>query len=448
MDFEIFRLHHRGKDCIGVRLSKEDTRTALVRKIPVIRWSQTNTCWYGEYTAELKYLISMIFGEEKAAAVAVAVVAAAAVGGGGSQVDEVESGSRQVDEVAAVGGGGSQVDEVESGSRQVDEVAAVGGGGSQVDEVESGGRQVDEVAADGGGGRQVDELGGQQKVVLSASVLEAVEKFKEHMRVIRYAENSIQNYTSAVIEFLNFFIDEDWKQLNATDMQRFQKERIIDRNLSYSYQNTMISAIKRFYEVNTGKAVDPDFIKRPRKGHPLPNIFSLEQVAKLLKSVKNQKHRMMLSVGYGCGLRSGEVIKLKPEDIHSDQGMLAILQSKGNKDRMIPISANLISQLREYFKIYKPKVWLFEGEKEGERYSQRSLQLVFRKALERCKFSSKHKFHDLRHSYATHLMDAGTNQHVIQKVLGHKNIKTTEIYTHVSKTLLQKIYNPFDNLNM
>ncbi len=285
-------------------------------------------------------------------------------------------------------------------------------------------------------------------LAISASVMAAVKKFTEHMRVVRYAENTIQNYIGAIMEFLKFFVGNDWKHLNADDMQRFQKERIIDRNLSYSYQNTMVSAIKQFYEVITGKAVDPDFIKRPRKGRPLPNIFSLEQVSTLIKSIRNEKHRVMLSIGYGCGLRSGEVVKLRPEDIKSDLGMLFVLKSKGNKDRMVPISANLISQLREYFKIYRPKVWLFEGEKEGEHYSQRSLQMVFRKAVERCKFPSKHKFHDLRHSYATHLMDAGTNQHVIQKILGHNDIRTTEIYTHVSKTLLQRVYNPFDNLNL
>lgn len=415
MDYKIFKLHHRNKDCIGVSLSREDSRNDQIRKIPGIRWSQTNKCWYGEYSAELKNSIAGIFGEE---------MAAAAVGSGGRQVD---------DEVAAaVGSGGRQIDE---------EVAvAVGRGDSQV--YEKAAAAIESVS-----GQQVD-AGAKDKVELDASVLEAVKKFKEHMRVVRYAENSIQNYTSAVLEFLTFFIDEDWKNLDADDLQRFQKERIIDRNLSYSYQNTMISAIKQFYEVNTGKAVDPDFIKRPRKGRPLPNIFSLEQVSTLIKSVKNEKHRMMLSVGYGCGLRSGEVVKLRPEDIKTDLGMLFVLKSKGNKDRMVPISANLISQLREYFTIYRPKVWLFEGEKEGKPYSQRSLQIVFSKAVERCKFSSKHKFHDLRHSYATHLMDAGTNQHVIQKILGHTDIRTTEIYTHVSKTLLQRVYNPFDNLNL
>lgn len=384
MDFEIFRLHHRGMDCIGVKLAIQDSRNALLRKIQGIKWSQTNRCWYGEYTAELKYLFSEIFGEEKATSV------------------------------------------IGISSKNLDAATA----------------------ADESDGLQKLEGSAKKGVALGASVLEAVEKFKEHMQVIRFSENTIQNYTSAVKEFLKFFIDEDWENLDAGDMQRFQKERIIDRNLSHAYQSIMISAIKKFYEVNTGATVDPDFIKRPRKGHPLPNIFSLEQVAKLLKPIKNQKHRMMLSIGYGCGLRSGEVVKLKPEDIHTDQGMLAILQSKGNKDRMVPISANLISQMREYYKIYLPKVWLFEGEKEGQPYSQRSLQMVFKNALSRSKLPLKHKFHDLRHSYATHMMDAGTNQHVIQKILGHKNIKTTEIYTHVSKTLLQRVYNPFDNLNL
>lgn len=431
MDFEIFRLHHRGMDCIGVRMSREDSRNTQIRKIPGVRWSQTNKCWYGEYSAELKNSLAGIFGEE---------MAAAAVGSGSGQIDEdaaavaVGSGGRQIDEevAVAVGSCGGQIDE--------EAVAAVGSGSRQFDE--------EVAAAVYSGNRHQVDAGAKGKVVLDASVMEAVKKFKEHMQVVRYAENSIQNYIGAIMEFLKFFIGKDWKHLNADDMQRFQKERIIDRNLSYSYQNTMVSAIKQFYEVNTGKAVDPDFIKRPRKGRPLPNIFSLEQMSTLIKSVRNEKHRMMLSIGYGCGLRSGEVVKLRPEDIKTDLGMLFVLKSKGNKDRMVPISANLISQLREYFKIYRPKVWLFEGEKEGEHYSQRSLQMVFRKAVERCKFPSKHKFHDLRHSYATHLMDAGTNQHVIQKILGHNDIRTTEIYTHVSKTLLQRVYNPFDNLNL
>lgn len=366
MDFEIFKLRHREMDCVGVRLSRDDSRNEQIRKIPGIRWSKTNRCWYGESSVALEDALFLIFS------------------GWSATVDS---------------------------------------------------------------GQEV-EAGAKERVALDASALEAFARFKQHLEVNRNSQHTIKNYSDALMEFLKFFKDENWEDLDEGDIERFQRERIVDRNLSDSYQNTMISAIKHFYRVNSGKVIKPEFIKRPRSGHHLPRIFSLEQVAKLLSSIKNQKHRMLLSVGYGCGLRSGEVVKLKPEDILTDQGMLAIRKGKGNRDRMVPISEKLISQLREYYKIYRPKVWLFEGQKEGEPYSQRSLQMVFKNAVARNRFSEKHRFHDLRHSYATHMMDAGTNQHVIQKILGHKNSKTTEIYTHVSKTLLQQVYNPFDNLKM
>jgi len=139
-------------------------------------------------------------------------------------------------------------------------------------------------------------------------------------------------------------------------------------------------------------------------------------------------------------------LNLKPKDIDSKRGLLIIRQSKGRKDRVAPISEKVIEMLREYYKTYKPQTWLFEGQTKGEAYSEQSLQSVLKQALEKAGIKKPVSLHWLRHSYATHLLEAGTDLRYIQELLGHKNSKTTEIYTHVSTKSLQKIKSPFDDL--
>jgi integrase/recombinase XerD len=154
----------------------------------------------------------------------------------------------------------------------------------------------------------------------------------------------------------------------------------------------------------------------------------------------------MLSLIYACGLRRGELLNLKPTDIDSKRGLLIIKQAKGRKDRITPISNKVIEMLRGYYKMFKPKVWLFEGQNPGEQYSEKSLQNVLKQALVKAKINKPVTLHWLRHSYATHLLEAGTDLRIIQELLGHKSSKTTEIYTHVSTKSLQKIKSPFDDL--
>lgn len=154
----------------------------------------------------------------------------------------------------------------------------------------------------------------------------------------------------------------------------------------------------------------------------------------------------MLSLIYACGLRRGELLNLKTTDIDSQRGMLKVYQGKGNKDRMIPISEKTIEMLRDYYKMYKPKKWLFEGQHAGQQYTETSLQNVFKKALKKAKINKTATLHWLRHSYATHLLESGTDLRYIQELLGHKSSKTTEIYTHVTTQSLQNIRSPFDDL--
>jgi integrase/recombinase XerD len=189
-----------------------------------------------------------------------------------------------------------------------------------------------------------------------------------------------------------------------------------------------------------------DSIHRPRKEHKLPNVLSKEEVKQILEAPRNLKHRAMLSLIYACGLRRGELLNLKPNHIDSKRKLLIIHQSKGKKDRVIPIGDRLIELLRDYYKAYRPKKWLFEGQNPGSQYSPTSLQQVLKRALKHCNIHKPVTLHWLRHSYATHLLENGTDLRYIQEILGHKSSKTTEIYTHVSTKCLQNIKSPFDDL--
>jgi integrase/recombinase XerD len=275
-----------------------------------------------------------------------------------------------------------------------------------------------------------------------------LQRFLETMQVRNYAEETQKNYTQALTHFLKHFRGRDIPQLTNTDLERYQMEAIIAKQLSQSYQNMIISAVKLFYEKVLGRKVDPEFISRPRRERPLPDILSMQEIARMIQSVKNQKHRAMLGLIYGCGLRSGELLNLKLTDIPKHRNVIHLRAAKGSKDRLVPLSEKLRTQLREYYKIYKPKTYLFEGETEGAPYSKRSLQMVFKRALAQAKLSNIFRLHNLRHSYATHLLEAGTNEAVIQTLLGHASIKTTTIYTKVAQSTIDKIYNPFDHLDL
>ena len=154
----------------------------------------------------------------------------------------------------------------------------------------------------------------------------------------------------------------------------------------------------------------------------------------------------MLSLIYSCGLRCGELIALKPHDIDSKRNIVLIKNAKGKKDRIVPLSPKILEMLRVYFKLFKPTTWLFEGQIQSERYSAKSLQSVLKQALKKVNITKPVTLHWLRHSYATHLLESGTDLRYIQELLGHNSSRTTEIYTHVSTNRIQHIKSPFDDL--
>lgn len=174
--------------------------------------------------------------------------------------------------------------------------------------------------------------------------------------------------------------------------------------------------------------------------------YSKEEVKTILQAPSNIKHKRMLSLMYAYGLRRSELINLKPAHIDSKRHLILILDAKGKKDRVVPISDKLIEMLREYYKTFKPRVWLFEGQNQGEQYSEQSLQSVLKQSLAKAGITKPVTLHWLRHSYANHLLESGVDLRDIQEMLGHKSSKTTEIYTPVTEKSLQKIKSPFDDL--
>jgi len=273
-----------------------------------------------------------------------------------------------------------------------------------------------------------------------------MKQFKEWLKSKRYSDSTITTYLDALKAFLKFYCKKSVAEINNEDVIIFNNEFVLKYKLSPSYQNQVVNAIKLFFSTVQNTTIHIEKIHRPKRVKLLPNVLSKEEVKLILYAHNNIKHKAMLSLIYSCGLRCGELLQLKPEHIDSKRSVLIIKQAKGRKDRIAPLSSKIVELLREYFAACKPRLYLFEGQTKGQPYDSRSLQQVLKQALEKTKINKPVTLHWLRHSYATHLLENGTDLRYIQEILGHSSSKTTEIYTHVSTKNIQKIVSPFDYL--
>ncbi len=273
-----------------------------------------------------------------------------------------------------------------------------------------------------------------------------IQIFIEWMRNKRYAESTIKTYSGALILFFSFLDNKEISEIENEDLAYFNTHYIIRKGFSASYQSQFINAVKLYFSIRQHKKLNPEIIDRPKKPKLLPNVLAKEEIKRILNAHKNLKHRTMLSLIYACGLRRSELLNVKITDVDSNRGLLIVRQSKGKKDRVVPLSAKTIDLLREYYKFEQPTVYLFEGEKPGSRYSAGSLQKVLKSALAKIGLRKPVTLHWLRHSYATHLLEGGTDLRYIQEILGHRSSRTTEIYTHVTDNSIRRIKSPFDDL--
>lgn len=273
-----------------------------------------------------------------------------------------------------------------------------------------------------------------------------LQKFKNYLLSKRYSENTIRTYIDALRSFLAFHNQKPIISITNDDVIRYNTDYVLKNNLSSSYQNQIVNAIKLYFKTVREINLELDKIHRPKREKLLPNVLSKEEIKAILNAPANIKHKMMLCLIYSCGLRCGEILALKPVHIDSKRNIILLKNAKGKKDRIVPLSPKILEMLRAYYLVFKPKTYLFEGKIVGDPYNDRSLQQVLKQALKKVGITKPVTLHWLRHSYATHLLESGTDLRYIQELLGHSSSKTTEIYTHVSTKSIQQIKSPFDDL--
>jgi len=269
-------------------------------------------------------------------------------------------------------------------------------------------------------------------------------KFRKWLFQKRLSENTVNTYVDVTTTYIKYAVLKKADIYSTKLVEAFNYDYIFTPNKSISYQNQFISGIKKFFEYK-GYAYNDIHIERPRKEKKLPIVLSAHEMKSIFNSITNLKHKALLSLLYSAGLRIGEAINLEITDIDSQRMLIHIKQAKGKKDRYTLLSHTFIKILRAYYIAYKPKKYLFEGQKGGK-YSNTSAQKVLKNALVKAKIHKNITLHSLRHSFATHLLEKGTDIRYIQELLGHSSPKTTMIYTHVTETSLKKIKNPFDDL--
>lgn len=268
---------------------------------------------------------------------------------------------------------------------------------------------------------------------------------KRQLRYQKYSQSTFDTYISCLHQFNVHLITVN--QEISEDSVKDYLQHLASKNYSRSTINQYINAIKFYLEKVLRKPRSTYYFERPRRDRKLPTILSLEEIQRIFSNLPNMKHKAVLTLLYSAGLRIGEVINLKIEDIDSERMFIHIRNAKGAKDRMVPLATNVLVLLREYFRKYKPQRYLFNGI-TNEQYSATSIRRVLQRAVQKSFIKKTVTPHTLRHSYATHLLEKGTDLRYIQVLLGHSSVKTTEIYTHVSTRNLQAISSPIEQMQL
>ena len=274
----------------------------------------------------------------------------------------------------------------------------------------------------------------------------ALERMRETLLLKAYSPNTINTYCVEFSQLLYLLKDYPVNTLTPERLRAYILYCVTVLKLSENVIHSRLNAIKFYFEqVLHHDKIFFNNIPRPKKKSQLPKVISKEDVAKIFKNVQNPKHLLMLKLCYGMGLRVSEIVNLKITNIDSHRMLVHIESAKGKKDRCVTLPKSILDDLRNYYLDNRPETYLFEGQYGGQ-YSIRSAQAVFKNAMDKAKINKSVGIHGLRHSYATHLLEGGTDMVFIQKLLGHQDIKTTEIYAKISNRHLGNIRSPLDDL--
>jgi site-specific recombinase XerD len=274
----------------------------------------------------------------------------------------------------------------------------------------------------------------------------ALQKMEQLLILKNYSPSTKKTYLTEFAQLLYVLKKNEVDEISYDKLRKYFAWCITENKISANQLHSRINAIKFYFEQVLKKENFSYEIPRPKKPLLLPKVIGEDAIVKLLAAGENPKHKLLLSLCYGMGLRVSEICALKIVDIDSERMQVNIVAAKGKKDRYVNLPHSILDKLRIYYKQYRPKIYLFEGQ-FGDKYSIRSAQQVFKQCMQKAQINKDVGIHSLRHSFATHLMENGTDISIIQKMLGHNDIKTTLLYTHVSKKSIDKVESPLDKIN-
>lgn len=285
----------------------------------------------------------------------------------------------------------------------------------------------------------------KKPAVLPETHVQALRVFEDYLIGQRKSPSTVHTYRNFIQLFLRYYAKRELSSLDLRAIEIFLEQVMAKRGYSVSSHRQCISALKHFSALNLGLTYDPADLFMPRKDKKLPVVLSSTEVVLLLQVTKNLKHRCIIGLLYSSGLRIGELLKLKLNDVDLERNSIYIKQGKGRKDRNSSLGQRIRPMLLNYARTYKPKVYLFEGEEEGKPYSATSIREFLKRSCKAAKITKHVTPHTLRHSYATHLLENGVDVRYIQELLGHSRPETTMIYTHVTERKIDEITNPLDS---
>ncbi|MGB4843695.1 MAG: site-specific integrase [Ferruginibacter sp.] len=387
-------LFHRNQECIGIYFDKNLSLEKIIRQQPAVKWSQTNKCWYIPLTETgYKLLLSHLKGIAQP---------------DNSALREFLFKKQKVMPVLPEKGM-LTADTKTNSYKPVNLFAAW----------------------------EINEVN-----------IEALEKLMQQLRLKAYSSSTINTYRNEFIQLLKLLKNKPVDELTPDDLKRYIVFAMEKEGISENTAHSRLNALKFYFEKVLGKEKFFFEIPRPKKRILLPKVLGEDELDRLFKALQNIKHKAMLFTAYSAGLRVSEIVHLKLKDIDSDRMQIFIEKAKGKKDRYVTLSPVLLDILRAYFTKYRPRPveFLFESEQTGRPYPTRTVQRIFQLAKEKAGIKKDIGVHSLRHSFATHLLEKGTDIRYIKDILGHFNIKTTERYLHVSRQSLVNIVSPLDDL--
>ena len=411
---------HAGSERLFAAFEYNKELNNAVREVPGARWSKSNKAWHFAVNKDVVKLL-----REKLKGIATLDTAEL----------KTQLQQRSEEQIRRQLAGGSKQGAAAEGSGQL---AAAGGSG--------------QLAAAGGSGQASNlQLPASSLKPMPANHTQvvAVKAYVELLRLKNYSANTLKTYKNWFIIFLNHFPDRKPSTITKYEIMDFLVHYRNSEKWSSTVQNQLINAIKFFYEQLLHQPQQVYDLPRAKKEFRLPAVFSEQELKRIIQSTENLKHRTILCLAYSAGLRVSELVNLKIRDIDTDRMVITLRAAKGKKDRQVMLSPVILELMRAYYiaEREKPKVWLFEGQYGGQ-YTTRSIEEVIKNSKKKAGVTKKGSIHALRHSFATHLMESGTDLMTIKDLLGHNSLSTTSIYTHVSKKHISKVQSPLDKLGL